>query len=466
MPHHAAFSLKSAALHGDANLCKNACRIIALSHDYDLFPILVKAIEDKKHRHRSDVAETIQEMAVQVQHKLAQWTGGDRSGHDPSFARHHLLISLEHSLARFAQHHSRKVLDSFLLLAPVENVTLQQILADTNHPCHSVALRELHSTQEGEIIERLIEMLRDTDIPTAVLELIGSRADDRFVGTLLRDLKRPLPARVLHNMQRVQHIAWLAESRNLLLELDGRAQAVAVDLATASDVNRDALFEFLAFILGNGLAEARRASCQALAKFDNQRADELVLSALNDPDAGVQAAAVRQLRSRRVPDALQRLVALLDSRLPEVRDAARSSLAEFNFTRYRTMFDLLDEHSAKTTGILVHKVDETAEQKLIEELASPSIATRLRAIEMALAMEAADDVRAQLIELVGHESVTVRKEAVAALAHCHGEEVVATLTRAAADSNHDIAETAQLSLAQVRRNASTSHAASAAGGRK
>jgi HEAT repeat protein len=130
------------------------------------------------------------------------------------------------------------------------------------------------------------------------------------------------------------------------------------------------------------------------------------------------------------------------------------------------MFDLLDEHSAKTTGILVHKVDETAEQKLIEELASPSIATRLRAIEMALAMEAADDVRAQLIELVGHESVTVRKEAVAALAHCHGEEVVATLTRAAADSNHDIAETAQLSLAQVRRNASTSHAASAAGGRK
>jgi HEAT repeat protein len=249
------------------------------------------------------------------------------------------------------------------------------------------------------------------------------------------------------------------------LDLDGRAQAVAVDLAMASDVNRDALFEFLAFVLGNCLAEARRASCQALSKFDNAHADELVLSALNDPDAGVQAAAVRQLRSRRVPDALQRLVALLDSRLPEVRDAARSSLAEFNFTRYRTMFDLLDEHSAKTTGILVHKVDETAQQKLIEELASPSIATRLRAIEMALAMEAADDVRPQLIDLVGHESVTVRKEAVAALAYCHGDEVITTLTRAATDSNHDIAETAHLSLVQVRRGESASGAASLAGGR-
>src|SRR6185503_12095818 len=161
------------------------------------------------------------------------------------------------------------------------------------------------------------------------------------------------------------------------------------------DVNRDALFEFLAFVLGNGLAEARRASCQGLAKFDNPRADELVLAALNDPDAGVQAAAVRQLRARRVPDALQRLVTLLDSRLPEVRDAARSSLAEFNFTRYRTMFDLLDEQSAKTTGILVHKVDNSAQHKLIEELSSPSIATKLRGIEMAVAMEAADDVRPQ-----------------------------------------------------------------------
>ena len=53
-------------------------------------------------------------------------------------------------------------------------------------------------------------------------------------------------------------------------------------------------------------------------------ADELILAMLDDPDAGVQAAAVRQLRARRVPDALQRLVALLDSRLPEVREAART----------------------------------------------------------------------------------------------------------------------------------------------
>jgi HEAT repeat protein len=172
---------------------------------------------------------------------------------------------------------------------------------------------------------------------------------------------------------------------------------------------------------------------------------------LDDPDAGVQAAAVRQLRARRVPDALQRLVALLDARSPEVRDAARSSLAEFNFTRYRTMFDLLDEQSAHTTGILVRKVDHGVPQKLAEELLSPSISTKLRGIEMAIAMEATNDVRQQLIDLVGHENVAVRKEAVVALANCHGELVIATLKLAATDPTHSIAEAAQQSLAKLLR---------------
>ncbi len=248
---------------------------------------------------------------------------------------------------------------------------------------------------------------------------------------------------------------WLEEHRGMLLELDGRAQAIAVDLALASGLNRNSVFDFLVFLLQNGLTESRRACCQALAKFDCPQADELVLEMLDDPDAGVQATAVGQLRARRVPDALAALVSLLDSRSPEVRDAARSSLAEFNFTRYRTMFDLLDEQSARTTGVLVRKVDHSVAQKLADELLSPSITSKLRGIEMAVAMAATSDVRQQLIDLVRHENVAVRKEAVAALANCRGEPVVATLKSAAADPNHSIAETAQQSLAKLLHESST-----------
>jgi HEAT repeat protein len=204
----------------------------------------------------------------------------------------------------------------------------------------------------------------------------------------------------------------------------------------------------LAFVLRNGLAEGRRASCQALARFEGAEADALVVAALDDPDAGVQAAAARQLRARKVPDALQRLVQLLDAPAAEIRDAARSSLAEFNFTRYRAMFDLLDEQALRTTGKLVHKIDASVRQQLVEDLASPSLTNRLRGIEMAVAMAATDDVEPQLIELSSHENAAVRKEAVAALGCCKGPRSLAVLESAARDPNRSVADAAQESLAQ------------------
>jgi hypothetical protein len=464
MPHHAAPALKAAVLRGDAALCQNACRLIALAGDADLFAVLVKAAEDKKHHHREVIGKTILELATQVRHELALWSGGDRSGpHDPSFKRHQLLVSLEQSISHYAKHHRREILDAFLLLAPIENRTWQRILHDPHHPCHPHLVAELTSTQDAGIIERLAEALRDTDAPAPILQVIATRFDQTFVDLLLNGLPRPVPIRVLHNMKRLTHVAWLEEHRGRLVELNGRAQATAVELAIASDMNRTAVFELLTFVMQQGLAEGRRASCHALIKFDSPQADHLVLQALDDPDAGVQATAVRQLRGRHIPDALKRLVSLLDSRSTEIRDAARSSLAEFNFTRYRTMFDLLDEHSARTTGLLVHKVDQSAGQKLIEELMSPSVSAKLRAIEMALAMEAANDVRQQLTELAHNENVSVRKEAVAALAHCRGEKVAEALKLAAADANPTIAEQAKRSLVLFERTQSNSPVVSFAG---
>jgi HEAT repeat protein len=450
MPHHAAPSLKAAILKGDATRCKNACQIVALSGDVDLIPVLVKAVEDKNHHYRTDVAATILELATRVHQQLARWASGDRSlPHDPSFRRHHLLVSLEQSISRFAGHRRQEILDAFLLLAPVDNNTLNKILRDPNHPCHEPVITELTSSQDFGLIERLVEMLRDTDTPAAALRIISRRRDERFIDILLNALKRPVPVRVLHNMKSLTHVAWLEEHRALLLELDGRAQATAVELALASGLSRHSVFDLLEFLLRNGLTEARRACCRALAKFDSPQADAIVLEMLDDPDTGVQAAAVGQLRARRFPNALQQLVALLDSRAPEVRDAARSSLAEFNFTRYRTMFDVLDEDSARTTGVLVRKVDHSVQQKLAEELSSPSITTKLRGIEMAIAMEATNDLERQLIGLAHHENVAVRKEAVTALGYCRSDTVIAKLNSAAGDPNHSIAEAARQSLAKL-----------------
>jgi HEAT repeat protein len=60
-----------------------------------------------------------------------------------------------------------------------------------------------------------------------------------------------------------------------------------------------------------------------------------------------------------------------------------------------------------------------------------------------------------LTELARHEHVSVRKEAVNALGHCHGEQAVAALKSATSDANHDVAEAAQYMLAARQVHAQT-----------
>jgi HEAT repeat protein len=466
MPHHMARALRAAVLGGDATLCKRACELITLCRDFELFPVLVEAAEKGQHPAAADVTACLVQLATILDVELAAWSSEHVSGmhhdHDPTFVRRHLLAALERSLASYARHECRELIHTFLLLAPSDNTLLQTILHDPRHCCFAPVVATLaQSTTPGTVV-RLVRLLCDTDSPQAVLQAIASRTDPEFIHALFAELKPPISLRILHNVKRLSSVAWLEQHATLLLELSGRAQALAVELAAASSISSDALFRLLALMMEKGLTEARRASCRALAKFAQPEATGLVLRALGDPDVGVRAGAIRQLRPRGVPDALKVLVPLLDHRSMEIRDAARASLAEFNFARYRSMFDLLDEGAARTTGVLVHKVDPAARSGLIEELTSPSLTARQRGIEMAVAMEATQDVCDLLIVLSRNENLTLRRQAVAALGGCRGGKAENAIRIALDDSHPSVRDAAADALARacarthdVRSNAAT-----------
>jgi HEAT repeat protein len=470
MPHHMTRALKAAVLGGDAKLCKQACDLIALSRDFDMFPVLVEAAESRTQPAAADATTALLQLATVLDTELAAWSGehvsGKHHGRDPSFVRRHMLAALERSLANYSRHECRELIDAFLLLAPSENTLLHKILADPWHPCHKpVAATLTESTTHGTVV-RLVRLLRDTDAPDSVLQAIASRTDPEFIHALFAELKPPMPLRVVHNMKRLGTVTWLEDHAPLLLELSGRDQATAIELAAASSISSDALFGLIELMMEKGLTEARRASCRALAKFDGPEAIKLVVRALDDPDVGVRAAAIRQLRPRGVPDALKTLVSMLDNRSMEIRDAVRNSLSEFNFARYRSMFDLLDESEARTTGVLVRKVDAAARTGLIEELTSASVTTRLRGIEMAVAMEAAQDVCEHLVELARNENASLRLEAIAALGGCMGGKAENAIRIALDDPHPSVRDAALEALARMSAGTrkASSEAAAIGGG--
>ncbi len=442
-------TLGDAVHHGDAARCQNACQLAILCRDFELIPKLVTAMENRQHPHLIQLAATLLRLSNLLHQELhdKQRLQGQR---DPFFARRHVLAALEQSLECYNKHQRLEVVESFLLLTPAANPTLHRVLQDARHPCHAQLVSSLSSSAAAGILQLLVELLHDTQAPINALGVIAGRSDRKFLELMLHSVGKPVSLRVLRNMDRVDRVDWLQGDRQVLLELDGPAQAAAVEISGAENVSRDNRFALLSMILREGKAEGRRASCAALADFYRPQALPLVMAALDDPDHGVQAAAVRQLRRRHAPQALERLVEMLDSPAVEVRDAAREALAEFSFGRYQTSFTMLDDDSRRIQGNLVFRADPAARMRLEELLTSPSNTARLRAIEMIVAMSAEDAMALPLQIALTDVSVTVRAAAAVALARAKNIEVIPALEQAAGDEHRSVREAAEQSLAELR----------------
>jgi HEAT repeat protein len=445
--HHMKSALHDAVLAENLELCENACHVTLLGKVYDMLPTLAKAAENRSHRHSDQAAATLVQLA-RVLHEEISGEAHDRTC-DPFFMRRQVLTSLERSLSLYHSHRRVEIVDAFLHLVPADNATLAKILNDARHPCYQPIIASLSTSAVKPILDLLAELLQDAQVPSCVLHIVANRKDRKFLNHLLGRLGLPLSLRVAQNVKRLTSIAWLQQGHDVLSRLEGQAQAAAVEVAAASSLERNELLQLFAFLLKQGGVEGRRASCEALARFSEPLANQLVLAALQDPEPGVKAAAIRQLRARRLPGAMEKLISMLDSPATEVRDAARSSLSEFSFFRFQASFDGLDPAARRTTGKLVRKVDATAVRRLGEMLNSPSLSAKQRALEMVAAMDAAEDVCNELITLSDDQDLRVRAEAVAALGQCSSSKALAALRKAEQDPQRAVREAAKRSILQL-----------------
>lgn len=446
-PHRMQAMLRDVVLADDERLCDSACHVILMGRVYLLIPTLVEVAESQTHRHSDQAAATLIQLASYL-HQETITRLADRTC-EPSIVMRQVLPALERSVDRYGDHERLEIVDAFLLLAPPSNPTLLKILDDPAHPGHQTVLNTLGTSAVIPVFELLAQLLHDTNLPQPALRIIANRLDRKFLQFLLHNIGVPVSLRVLDNLRKLRSIHWLTDGRDVLLELDGRAQSTAIELAKNGCIDRASYLSLLKFLLHEGHAEGRRAACEALADFHDRYIDPLIVQTLDDADSRVQAAAVRQLRHRGIHDAMERLVVLLDHPAVDVRDAARSSLAEFNFTRYRGAFDSMDESTRSKIGRLVAKVDPTALPRLAEALTSPALSTKLRSLEMVQAMDAADVVFDRLALLIDDADVGVRTDAAIALGTCRQLEALQLLYRAEEDPSPSVRDAASRSIERI-----------------
>jgi HEAT repeat protein len=443
-------ALRDALLSDDGQSCANACQAILWFHEYDLMPALITVLENEANPNAPLAAGTALALAEMFYEDLAA-TRNFKPRQDPRALRGHLVASLEASVIRYARHRRNEPIEAFAILVERDNATLKQLLFDPLHASYRPLIETLTRSPRAGVMRLLLGLLDDPQAPSAALNAIAHRSDEPFLKALLRKIGSEPSAAVKRNLARIEHFVWLKPGETVLDRLDDSAQHSAVELLMASGVNRLEAFGTIAQLLLDGKPGGRRAAAAALAQFHGSDANNLAIKALGDDDPEVQAAVLGQLRERGIPGAVSILVGLADSPQPAVQQAARESLSEFSFPRYLAAFDMLEDQVRRSTGLLVQKVDPDSAASILAELASPSRRRRIRALQVAEAMQIVKEVEEAVVAALKDEDHLVRLEAARGLAQANTVEACLALRDAEHDTSVTVRETAVDSLEKLSR---------------
>jgi hypothetical protein len=439
--------LRAALVEADESLSLNACRAAVMFEDYEVIPALLAALENGSPGKIDMAVETLLQLAGQLYSALERpLDPADRR--DARWSGKHVLTSLENAVQRFGRHKRREVIEAFLLLADRNNAVLSQILRSPHHVCFLILMDVFAKSEHTAVMRLLASYLDDPQAPAAMLHALAKRSDPKFVRYLLRHLGLELSAVARQNLRRIDSFDWLKTGTGIIDYLDNSGQLALVHLVLAAGIPRKQAFSTVEHLLLDGKLAGRREAAAALAAFNGADANALALSALGDPDPQVQAAILSHIRQRAIPGILPRLIKFVESPNLEVRRAAQQSLTEYSFPRFVAAFDLLDEKVQQTTGALVKKVDSQTLPLLRAELLAHARSRRIRAAQIATAMELGDAVEPLLVELLHDGDPDVRTAAAAALGNCTSASARRALEAALADRKPAVQAAASKTLGE------------------
>ncbi len=439
-------ALRDAVLSEDDQLFVNACELVEQFKEFDLISTLVTLAENQKNKH----AEAATAFVLRLVEQLSERVHGPRDyqdRRDPQLLCRFVLDSLEQSLKRFRTHKRSELIEAFVILGGPSSALLQQILGEPHHPCYLTVIHTLTSSQSTGVIELLLNSLKSEFALLSILHVISKREDPKFVTLLLDFAGEKFPPKMVKNLKRIRSFVWLQPGERGFDSFDEQHQSRCIKLVAASGVNQEEFLDLLESILKRGEPAARYAACEALASIPGDRGNHLVLGAIDDRDANVQAVATRQIRDRHIPGAMAILLKQIDSPFEVVREATCEALSEFSFANYLAGFEGLHDDARCTTGALVKKVDSQTVSSILSEMEEPSRKRRLRAVEMSEVMELVPELVEGLLVLLDDEDHMIRAATADALQFCPTAEVQNALREAANDPSSSVQNAAKSSLA-------------------
>jgi HEAT repeat protein len=213
-------------------------------------------------------------------------------------------------------------------------------------------------------------------------------------------------------------------------------------------IDESAREEVREWVLRFGEPDARAFALRELGQLPAEAVRAAVADGLDSGDARIQAWALSEARTSRIPDAMQRLIEALDSERPEVVEAARGELSSFNLAWLLANLERITPAEGGWVSRLLRKINPNLVEELTAELRHPIRRHRIRAAYAARVLRLQQDVLPALLQMLADTDAPVRRIAVDVLTDVPTTAVQSALRSHADDPSARVREAVEAALAR------------------
>lgn len=309
---------------------------------------------------------------------------GAREQHDQASVRGPVLARLTDSVCRFSMHRNEQLVEAFLLASTWGDGHLRQLISENGGPLDLICSRFAKSEHPG-VIDLLTGFIRCRSIAPRIIEVMQTRADERFRDSLLQKVGHERSITVLRNLSDMGMPKSCLGGEASLRNLAAENRAAMVHLYGAAAADNLELLHLIATAVELGGPQCEHAAATEFSRCEVPDASFWMRAAV--PVANGDEKAIACDNNARL---LKRLIDLLDHSDPVLVRGVRRVLAPLHADAMINKFQSLRPRSRRRLGRVVMMIDQDAIGRVRDALRHPVLSHRLKAIAMADALAMVD----------------------------------------------------------------------------
>lgn len=412
-----------------------AMRLLSLD---ELLPLLIDYLENNEDRSlRATMLAVVLDLAAAI---------GDsaRRGRERPSIREPIIRRLADSVKSCFKHGCEGLNEAFLVAASWSDRELRMLL--TEDPG---TIRRLHKCLQTSSLPGVIQLLagfiRRRDIPLLAQNVISQREDAAFRDALLAAVGDDPPRIALRNLQQLPLLPCLADAAAIVGKTPSVYHAALVHTFTANHRIAVAQLNVILDVIARGNPRAENAAAISLERAERIDSLAMIQAAVSITSGNLQAIA-----GNPIAQIVWRMVQALDHPNPHIVAALRSVLSPLQATSMMEHLDFIEQPPTPGLGGLVRRIDPSLIPSLQEELRSPVMVRRLRALRLTAICEVVDSLADLLIHAALHDHRDIRVLAIAALGSATDEKSFAVLEDLASGPPCTLRDTARDALINRR----------------